>query len=245
MVIGQYISQILELFNIYSDDSTVEVEWIKDLINNQRQLLLKQHYGANRFVVDDIISDLGCLVMELVDEAECCEINAGCTILRSVKEIPRLMPFKNFNGLYKVSGIKKFTSIPYTIVPMTRAPYIGQTPWTKKEIYVFLKDQHIYVISANTNIRLIKYINAWGVVGDPTELANFIDCDNAPCYTDNSQYPMPTYLWPLMKESIIREVAYKLGQPYDTSNDNREDVNTSASRPEGATEPNKSKIPQQ
>jgi hypothetical protein len=56
---------------------------------------------------------------------------------------------------------------------------------------------------------------------------------------------MPTYLWPLMKESIIREVAYKLGQPYDTSNDNREDVNTSASRPEGATEPNKSKIPQQ
>lgn len=241
MVLGQYISQILETFNIYSDDSTIEVEWLKDLINNQREFWLKREYSKAKVPLDDIISDLGCLKMELVDEAECCEINAGCAIIRSVKEIPRLMPLKNFNGLYRVGSGKKFTGKPYTIINMIRTPYIGKRWYNKNEIFTFQKDQRIYLISGNKDVNMVEYINAWGVVSDPTALATFIDCNDAPCYTDDSKYPMPVYLWPMMKEAIIKEVSIKLGIPYDLDNDNREDVDTSPSAPEATQQPAKSK----
>ena len=56
-----------------SDDTDVSYREVAFELANQRALLIRNELNKNRTIDSDIIQDLGCVSMEPVDPAECCE----------------------------------------------------------------------------------------------------------------------------------------------------------------------------
>ena len=68
-----------------SDDTSITFNQLKFIVNYKRAQYLRQDYSKNYFDNDFVYQDLGCLEMELADEAECCSFETGCQIFRTKK----------------------------------------------------------------------------------------------------------------------------------------------------------------
>jgi len=77
-----------------SDDSLPSYSQLYFILNYKRAQYLRQDQTKNWFNMDTIYQDLGCLEMEEVDSAECCHFETGCTVFRTVTEIPPVLRWK-------------------------------------------------------------------------------------------------------------------------------------------------------
>jgi hypothetical protein len=65
----------------------------------------------------------------------------------------------------------------------------------------------------------MDYLNVQGVFEEPRVAANFITCDNKPCYTDNSDYPINKWLIDHITRMLIQEYLPSSQLPIDMEND--------------------------
>jgi len=76
--------------HVNSNNSDIDVRQVEWLINNQRALLIRNEYNKPGRVIDhNLIQDLGCVEVEMVDNSACPEIStSGCYLLRTKCQIP-------------------------------------------------------------------------------------------------------------------------------------------------------------
>jgi len=164
-----------------------------------RAMYIRRDTEKNQFITNQIEQDLGCLALENVDAADCCDVEVGCTVKRTVVEIPEILRLNSKDALTYVGSIDKTTS--YKIIRPYDAAWVKYNKYTNKSNRAYLLNKKIYVISSNP---FIDKINARGVFYDPRDIRQFI-CDGEACYTEDSRFPIPSD----MLQSIVEQIVTK------------------------------------
>lgn len=225
-----YHAQLDESLAINSVESSFSYEFYTDLINEQRALFLRNEYNKNRSLDPYVIQTLKCIQMELVSPFDCCfTIPSDCKILKSVKEIPNTLELFYTKGISSV-GPADITLPRYILIDYSRVAYAGNGRSNRNAVYAFLYDNHLYLISKDPKVNLIKNITVRGVFEDPTSLGNFLDCSGNSCYSIHDPYPMNLWMWAYVKPSVLQQLMQKGTYGLDDAN-NAEDGKTEGGIP--------------
>lgn len=152
-------------------------------INEVRAQLIAQSLNRRDDINDTWLQTINCLEMEQVDSAECCTVTSGCYVLRSKKQLPSTI------DSYKDNWIVSVTTPLGDIIPkqnVFKARYQKYNTFTANKPGWYLKNDYLYV----TNNQLLKYVNVTALFSDPTDLENFVNCEDQACFTMDGPYPV-------------------------------------------------------
>ena len=205
-----------------ADDDPIETAQIKEWVHSQRALWLRNELNKNRSIDDNIIQDLGCVELERVDAASCCDITSDCIVVRSKLNIPVGIEMNQRTAITRVGPIKKTDKYLFSFLPFERAVWAGNGQFNKNVIFSFLLNNKLHLIGNENNdlLKIIKYANVRGVFEDPTEAAKFSYCSGQACYADTDKYPINKWLLDYLKAEILKsKFAIIVGSSSDTKND--------------------------
>ena len=218
---------VYDLFNlakIKNDDTTLTKTHLAHIIKTWSARFITQNYRKARLSDVNLTQDLGCVAMEVVDSAEWCDIEIGCTILKSVLQLPTAIETDD-KPLFTFIGSIQKTGPQYQLIPWARFSWIKHQKYTSKLPYVSLKDGYIYMLIGQPKTKAIDKINIQGIFEDPTEASRFNHCDGQSCYTPESRYPIDAAMVPLLREMILtKELAVYQKNTEDKDNDNNDKV---------------------
>jgi hypothetical protein len=183
-----------------------------------RARFLRNEFNKNRTIDPAFVQDLGCIPLEAVDRAECCEVDTGCHVVRTTMQIPGTIEQHNSTTLTRVGPVDKL-QIRYSLVPYERAPFVSTGRFNQKQVYAYLKNKYIYLVSADPNIKHLAHVNVQGVFEDPRAAIDFVTCDNAPCYSDDGSYPINKWLVDAIIRQLIQDYSPASLAPTDVTND--------------------------
>lgn len=213
------VENILEMFNggRLKDEYRPSVRQIKFMLYYWRATLIRRDMDKNGMLADSIKQSF-CINFDTVDESECCDVETGCTIIRSIDKIPSPIMLKGGEDLQVWPNSK--ISTPYTKVHQAAVSDLSGNKYTQKEIKWFLENGYIYLVSSNPLNKIITKGRITGSFENPYLAARFTTCSGEPCYTDDSEFPMPMY----MIEQFIRaifsgELRFTKETPEDIEND--------------------------
>lgn len=203
-----------------TDDEDLELRKIKHDIHLKRALYIRNELNKSRTIDINLVQTLGCVELELASPIDCCiDIPVDCKLLRTVETIPNALELHHKKLITRV-GSPIITKKKFNFVPYDRFIFSGNTEYNKKDIYATLHNGRIYIKSNDASILGLKYIDIQGVFDDPTEAARFKNCDDQPCYTDDSPYPVNMWMEEYIKNALIDEyVKYTLRATKDMVND--------------------------
>lgn len=191
---------------IIGDDNLLDERQLKWFINNQRSLWIRNEYNRNRNIDDAVVQSLGAVELEIVDTIENTDITGiSHKILKSKLQIPVAIELHNSTAITRVASLdmkeKKFSFVDYTA-----APYVGNGKFNKNSVFAFLKGGYMYIVSNcnNPSTKALKYINIRGVFTNPEEVGRFRELDGSPCYSDDSKYPINTWMLPYIESEIMK-----------------------------------------
>ena len=210
-----------------SDDSDIDIAEIKDMIHDARAALLKQKFDRNIRVIDDVYTQsLGALKIEAVDSSALTSIPSGRYMFRTVEEIPPTIDRKNYQGTFTRIGPADKLSEKYNLVSYDRALYSGNGRFNKDQIFAFLRDNKIYLISnSGTYHKAVQYIEVEGVFQNPAQVAIFLDSSGSSLTFDDEQYPISRGMRRDIENMILKErLGIEAQAPKDDINDGTEAV---------------------
>lgn len=185
-----------------SDDENISLRQVGFWVDNTRALLIRRDLEKNRSINPDIVQTLGCIPVEPIDASECPCVVSGCNILRTVDKIPHTIELHNKNLITRV-GPPIVGSTPFSFIPYSRAQYAGNNKYTSKIPKAFLHNEYIYIIGNNPVLDTLENISLDGVFERPEELEGFDSCDSTPCYTDETPYPISSWMIEPIKEMVF------------------------------------------
>jgi len=209
-----------------TDDSDLTIEVVKYDIGAERAKLLKQEIDRRYRITEDVISDLGCLELEIADAAECCNLSSDCTVLRTKKEIPSFLISRGKELITRIGPIVK-TLPGFTIIPYTKVGKVGNGMFNKNNIFAYHMGNRVYVYSTNPSFQLLKYVNIRGILEDPTSIKDFMcdpSTDSSKCYSDDMPYKITKHLESDLKRLLVNFYLQELKLPKDLANDGTDKV---------------------
>lgn len=196
-----------------SDDFRISDRLVENWITQVRADLISQALEKRKDISDTWIQEIHELELEAVDLAESCDIEFGCNILRSVRQLPNTIETKDSNLIIGVTGLD---NTPITQTNNFKRRYKKYSRYTGQNKGWFLKDNYLYIM----NDQLLKYVNVFGIFDDPRELASFNTCDDIPCFSWDSNYPVSAKMAKSIVDIIIQtKVKALMTFPQDLSND--------------------------
>lgn len=189
-----------------ANSEVISLDSLKFDINNYRSLLIRNELNKNRTIDSNIIQDLGCVEMELVDAAECCDTTSDCKILRSKLPLPSPIELHHSQLITRVGPVDK-TTRPYDKLDYSRVPFMRYNKFTKNNIYYFTMNNsnYLYLLTSDIKHKSISKINIQGVWEDVETVRNFQTCENKPCYNDNDSYPIKAWMLPAIKQLVFEK----------------------------------------
>lgn len=197
-----------------SDDSSISEEHIKFLILNNRVNLIKMDLQKGRSISDNITQILPCVNVIKADNSECCEISTNCNLLRTESKIPRPLELGQKDIFTRISGVDR-TGIGFSIISYARASVAGTSKWTRNTPKAFFQNGYIYLMNPPN----INKISVNSVFQDPTEAAAFSTCSGTLCYSDDSEFPISSWMIPALKELVLKDLKIQVSVPSDTTGD--------------------------
>ncbi len=219
--LNEIIYSIKENLRDYSDDTDITTDHLRYLVDVYRSFFIRRDLKKfHNPISEDIIQDLGCIEMELSDPSECCDIDTGCTVLRTKQKIPAPMQTYMGDSLTRIGPINKIKS-NFSHVSYRRAIYSGNGSFNSLSVFAFYLNGRIYLKLGpeNREGRHLDLINARGIFESPREVGKFTKCSGEPCYSDDDPYPVKSYMIPMIEEKILQVVSQKLSTPEDDQND--------------------------
>lgn len=215
MTLNQQVSDIRNIATSGSNsvDFRVEDSQIKYWIHQFRAMLISQAIQKKQDITTSWLQTISCLELEQVDSSECCDETTECYVLRTIETLPRTIEGFNQDMIVRVESLNG------NVIPRTSqfgSKYDKYAKWSSNKTKWFLKNDRIYVI----NNQFLSKINVIGIFEDPTTLAAYNSCDEAPCYSDNSNYPCSFKMANDITNLVLKTKIYPLlALPQDTTND--------------------------
>lgn len=215
MIVNQLISDIRNISTSGSNPVEFKIEDKQILFwcNEVRSTLISQAIQRRQDLSDVWIQSITCLQLEQVDASECCNIPIGCYILKSVKKIPTTIESWMDNTITKVT---KPTGDIIAKSNGFETNYNKFNKYTGKTSNWYLKNDYLYI----TNEQLLETVNIYGIFEDPSNLSNFINCNNNTCFSINSEYPCSLKMSEQITDIVLKTRIYPYLQlPADNTND--------------------------
>lgn len=188
---------------------------VEDWVHQYRALLLKRDLDKGKMPNPDYIQTFSCikLVSEDVTGSDN-TLDADITLYRTEVQIPKTLDLNFKSGLIFVGTT---LDKPIQFINETRSHWQQFRKYTGEDRVAYLKNQYLYIKNAEG----LKYIHVRGVFQVPTEASNIVNsCTNQKCYTQDSPYPIPNNLIPVLKEMIFKnELSIELQVPSDIKGD--------------------------
>lgn len=202
-----------------SDDSVLDWRLLSYWVDNQRALWIRNELNKNRSIDDNLIQSLT-VEFEIADRIDDNIFIQDKKILKSTKKIPVTIERHNSPTITRVGSLD-LKLRPFSFVDYTSAPWAGHGKFNRNEIYAFLLNGYMYLISDCNNPRwkVIRYGNVRGVFERPEEAGNFNHEDGTACYTDDSNYPINAWILPYIKAEILKADLKQFFKPVDETND--------------------------
>ncbi|KKM22112.1 hypothetical protein LCGC14_1628680 [marine sediment metagenome] len=205
----------------------ISLDQIKDMIHDVRATLLKQKFDKNLRVIDDVFTQpLGAIQIEFIDSSLHSNISSGRYMFRTVREIPPTIDRRNYEGTITRVGPADQLGVKYNLVSYDRALYSGNGRFNKDQIFAFLKDDKMHLIS-NSGLyhKTVQYIEIRGVVQNPEQAARFADVRGSSLSFSDKAYPISRAMRSTIESIILKErLGIKAQAPEDKVNDGEENV---------------------
>jgi hypothetical protein len=184
-----------------SNDDLPDRNWIIFKLLEYRATYVRRDIERNQFISNQLEQDLGCIEIEVADAAECCDVEADCTVFRTAVTIPNPVRLNNKDAFTYIGAIDKTNS--FKQIRPYEAKWAKYNKYTKgkSEYRAYYMNNRIYVVTDNP---ILEYINVRGVFFDPRDTRSFT-CDDVPCYTEDTRFPMGDD----MTQSITMEILTK------------------------------------
>jgi len=210
-----------------SDDDVLDIRQLGFWLDNQRALWLRNELNKNRTIDDNVIQDLGAVELEIDDRVVDNTFIQDKKILKTTQQIPVTIERHNSPTITRVGSLD-YKDRPFSFIDFTDVPFAGNGKFNKNEIFAFLLNGYMYIISNcnNPKWKSIKYINIRGVFENPEEAATFSHVDGTACYTDDSKYPINKWMLPYLKDAILKADLQQFIKPImDNTNNASPDTN--------------------
>jgi len=205
-----------------SDDDDVSVDQIKDMVHSTRARLLKQKFDKNTRVIDNVFTQsLEAIEIEIVDSSVDNIVTGGRYVYRTIKEIPQTIDRRNYEGTFTRIGPGDKLAAPYNLVSYDRALYSGNGRFNKDQIFCFIRDNKLYLISnSGAYHKATQYIDVVGVFQNPSQVAVFLDTAGDSLYSDDGRYPISRTMIDDVQNIILKEkFGLQAAAPSDNIND--------------------------
>lgn len=210
------------------DDTELSPRTVAFDLANQRALFLRNEFNKNRTIDPDTIQDLGCVAMELADPAECCDVTTGCKVLRTVLEIPNAIELHNDIALTRIGPVNK-THRAFSRTTLSGSKFVGNGKYTSDEIYAYMANNRVYLISKTDDHKFIENINIRGVFENPADVAPFLDCSTgSTCYSSDDPYPLKAWMYNYIVGELLNLYTQRYNLPADIMNDGSDNTVTKA-----------------
>lgn len=227
-------------------NDTITEEQIAFHILNVRAQLIKQ--DSNKGYTPDpyIIQDLGCVKLVKADAAECCQVEVGCTVLRTELPIPSTIELHHKVLITRIGPVDK-TAQPYEFIAYEKVPYLSYSRFTKRNVVAYMTSTtgYMYFIVPNKMMQHLRYVNIMGVFEDPRQVADFKQCPAAastkplcpdcdtdldiPCYTDDTPFPVKSWMIPTIIDMVVKMfIKPQATTPTDLNSDGKLAVSSQA-----------------
>jgi len=200
-----------------SDDDSISLELLQYWIINTRARLIREDLNKGRSLSENIVQTIPCIPVIEVSASECCDVPSDCKILRTANRIPRPIELTQKDLITRVAGTN-ISGKGFTIIPYARVQWAGSSRWTRNTTKAFYHNGYIYLI----NPPALTKIDVSEVAQDPREAAQFANCVGAPCYSDDDNFPLSSWMLPIMKDMILKnELRIAAEGISDTKNDEK------------------------
>jgi len=156
-----------------SDDADVSFRQCAYWVMQERSMLLTQIMSRKVRVPSVCTEYLNCVYLEPVDASECCEVDLGVHVLKSINPIPRTVQRNNRDSILAVESLDG--SRAFSETTDTRRKWNTYNKYTSSNARWYLKNDHLY-ISCDM---LIEAVKVTGVFEDPTEVWKINHCTSA------------------------------------------------------------------
>tara|TARA_B100001094_G_C18196280_1_gene811395 strand:- start:8146 stop:8871 length:726 start_codon:yes stop_codon:yes gene_type:complete len=203
-----------------SDDADVSFRQCAFWVMQERSMLLTQMMSRKVRVPASCTEYLNCVYLEPVDASECCEVDMGVHVLKSISPIPTTVQRNNRDSILAVESLDGARAFSETTD--TRRKWNKYNKYTSSNARWYLKNGYLY-ISCDM---LIEAVKVTGVFEDPTEVWKMNYCTSAKnpiisaCEYD-WEFPFPISL--SMANSVTNQILQKriniiLSTPGDETN---------------------------
>lgn len=216
MTLREIIFDIKEIIQSYSDDSSVSEEHLAFIINNKRNLLLRQFLSNLKKPMPKEAMQLICLNLE--DDPNCTEDRK---LLRSTIKVPATMQSTGRSNIVKAFSSDISLSKYLNVVDYHRFPFVGSERFNTRQIYITVDpDSYLKVYNPKNLHLFMEEIQIEGIFENPEE-AYDLSCNASAndCDFFDAQYPIESSLIDPIKSQILNEFTLKLQVPQDTTND--------------------------
>lgn len=220
ITLGNIIDDIREIASSGSNPNEFKIsdEQIAYWVHQVRATLIGQSLAKKDDINDTWLQTISCLELEDVDAAECCLAESDCYILRTIKKLPQTIDTWKNNWIVSVTTAD---GEPISKSSRFANRYQKYSKYTGKDRYYYLKDDYIYVINDN----MLKYVNVTALFQDPSELSNYVACDDEACFSYDSTYPVSANMASQITDIIIKtKVTAFMAFPSDNINDASNDI---------------------
>ena len=131
------------------------------------------------------------------------EINRNRTI---DTDVPETIEMHNMKAITRVGPINKKKE-SFSLIEYDRVPFVTSAKYVGNMVYAFMYEKHLYIHTTNPRYHSLVVAALRGVFEDPEAVKSFKDCDDTDifCYTDDSPYPMNTWMIPYIKQVILQQ----------------------------------------
>jgi len=220
MTLREIIYDVLETLNAYSDDITISEEQIAFIVNNKRNMLLKQYMSNLRKEIP--FEAIQNICLPLAADESCFD---DITVLKSTSKVPGTLDNTGRSSIIKAYGGTRFQK-NINVIDYSRIPFVASEPYTGKQLYVAIDPKsYLVVFNSDNGHLLLEQMEIEGVFENP-EAAYAFDCEsNDNCEFFDATYPIESALVDAIKMQVVQELLYKYKVPMDNTNNAEQDIN--------------------
>jgi len=193
--------------NNLSDDDRLDDRLLKHWLHNQRALWIRNEINKNKTIDQQISQTLGCVDLEVADRSSCPSFLTDYSVLQTVLDIPKTIELNTSDGIIEVGPIDRIAR-PFSYVTLQRARYGGNGRFNSSIIFAFPYHQKILMAAKNIDsgsfLKYLRKLRVQAIFENPEDVAAFTHINGDPCYTDDSEYPMNSWMWNYIRDNIIK-----------------------------------------
>lgn len=223
--LNEIVYDIIESYRAtYKITDSLDERLVATWVQHYRAELIKQRLEETMRIIDEHwVQDLGAIEMQPIDSSLVTGFPSDKYIMRSAREIPPTIQTKFSTGTFTRIASADRLENKFNLVSYERALYSGNGKYNNKDIFVFLDNKYLYLMSKSNLHKYIKYIQVKGVFQNPIEAYEFVNGENT--YSWDTEYPISENLISGLKSFIKdKELRFKLTPLEDNVQNGTDDI---------------------